>query len=853
MLDGLENNNYLITGPLTQISPDLIQEYRVSVNNFSAEYGRTAGFVANAITYSGTETFHGVGYLYFKNDVLNANDFQRNLRGAHRVPIKEVQPGVRVGGPILRNRLLFSSAFEQLRDRSRLDSANYLFPTPAYIANLPAQSLAKQLLTNYAPPVVPASTRNFSALPISPPSSINRSTALERLDYRAARDQVSFTGSMVLVSRPDFLWNPYAAFSSGLHQNTLASTLSDVHTFNPGLVNEARMGYSNDDLSYGRANPQIPTLVSSDGSKLPGAGFIFPYRNRNGTWQFLDNVVRTRGRHLMTAGVGLLLRSSNGTFAPGRDGEFFFSDLNAFAQDKPNIFEATVNRASLPTLQQPNFQREYRYKQYFLFFEDTFKVTPRLTLNYGLRYENYGSPTNVGAVKDALVQLGPGNNWAQELAGAQFVYSGSGNEKLFQTDQRDLAPRIGFAFDIFGGGRTLLRGASGIFYDRPFDNLWQELRVNNASLSIFRLTASSTNYLAGPATLLPPLASLYSPTTPPSVSMVENELKNARITSSFLGVEHQVLRNLSLEVNGLMTLGRRLITTDVINRFGGVYSSPLTRTVPSNIFYRGSQGSSNYDALTAVVRYRISSAQFQAAYTWSHSIDNQSDALRHDLLDFGFTSGTSTSTGAATGTGFSHQFDSGSDRGSSDFDQRQNFVYFGTWNLPAPRARTAWSYALRDWTLSGLGAFRSGFPYSVYALFGRANITNPARTQLASPTLINGGKLLLDKTGFGTPLFIGFGNSGRNVFLGPGFYNLDLSLSRRFAAPWLGESGRVVLRGDAYNFLNHANLNNPSPNLALSDFGQAMFGRSGVQSGFPSIAPLNETARNLQLGIRIEF
>jgi len=300
-------------------------------------------------------------------------------------------------------------------------------------------------------------------------------------------------------------------------------------------------------------------------------------------------------------------------------------------------------------------------------------------------------------------------------------------------------------------------------------------------------------------------------------------------------------------------LGRRLVTTDVINRLGGVYGSVITTTIPANVNYRGSQGSSNYDALTAVLRYRISSAHFNLAYTWSHSIDNQSDALHHDLLDFGFTSGSSTSSGATTGSGFSRQFDSGSDRGSSDFDQRHNFVYYGTWNLPAPRTRAPWSVLARDWTVSGLGAFRAGFPYSVYAFFGRANITNPARTELATPVPIKGGQLLLDKTGFGTPFFIGFGNSGRNAFLGPGLYNLDLSISRRFAIPWLGEGGRFVLRGDAYNALNHANLNNPSLNLLVSDFGQATYGRAGLQSGFPSIAPLNETARNIQLAIRIEF
>ena len=118
MLDGLENNNYLTTGPLTLIAPEAVQEYRISTNNFSAEYGRTAGYVANAITRSGGDQYHGLVYFYLENDALNANSFQQNLIGAPRIPDKQIQPGYYVGGPILKNRLFFSSAFEHFSNHS---------------------------------------------------------------------------------------------------------------------------------------------------------------------------------------------------------------------------------------------------------------------------------------------------------------------------------------------------------------------------------------------------------------------------------------------------------------------------------------------------------------------------------------------------------------------------------------------------------------------------------------------------------------------------------------------------------------------------------------------------------------
>src|SRR5262249_11380380 len=127
LLDGLENNNYLSTGPLTTVAPEAIQEYRVSTNNFSAEYGRTAGFVANAVTRSGGDAFHGIGYVFLKNDVLNSNGFQENLSGIRRTPDKEIQPGFVVGGPILTRRLFFSTSYEYFHSGGQQDPQPFTF------------------------------------------------------------------------------------------------------------------------------------------------------------------------------------------------------------------------------------------------------------------------------------------------------------------------------------------------------------------------------------------------------------------------------------------------------------------------------------------------------------------------------------------------------------------------------------------------------------------------------------------------------------------------------------------------------------------------------------------------------
>src|SRR6266550_3630238 len=157
MLDGLENNNYLVTGPLSPVASEAIEEYRVSTNNFSAEYGRTSGFVANAITRSGGNQFHGIGYFYLNNDVLNANGFQANLQGLPRNPDKQNQIGFQVGGPILKDRLFFSGSFDHLRSRSFQDAQPFNLPTTAFLKQLefaPADLISKKLLDQFPAPLV---------------------------------------------------------------------------------------------------------------------------------------------------------------------------------------------------------------------------------------------------------------------------------------------------------------------------------------------------------------------------------------------------------------------------------------------------------------------------------------------------------------------------------------------------------------------------------------------------------------------------------------------------------------------------------------------------------------------------
>ena len=868
LLDGVENNNYLITGPLTVLAPEAIQEYRVSTNNFSAEYGRTSGFLANAITRSGGEQFHGAGYFYLKNDALNANGFQENLQGAPRTPDKGSEPGYILGGPVLRNRLFFSSALDYLRSRSRQDPATFLFPTPNLLAFTTQTSLARKLLTEFPAPVVTSGNLFTAPLTLAPPVAVNRTLAIERLDYNQPDGKDRVMGRVLLnrVSEPDFIWSPYKDFISALHQNTWALGIGYIHSFRASLTNEARFSYSDDDLHWNRPHPEIPSLVSSDGVALPGSPAFYEYKNVNRSWELLDNVIWSRGRHLITAGAGMLWRSSDGYLTAGRDGEYIFSNIALFAVDLPAFVRASIDRIALPNIQQPDPNRSYGYRQFFLFAQDTYKVASRLTANYGLRYEYYGGPRNTGSVKDALVQLGAGSTLAQQLVGASVVKPpGSGDQQLFGSDKTDFAVRVGASYDLFGTGRTLLRGAYGIFYDRPFDNLWQNLRNNNLILPLLKLPSGRTNYLVPVSTVLATFQGQSIDSNFPDLTLVDPGLSNGYAHSYFAGVQQRVTEKLVAEVNLLGSYGRQLITTDIINRDFSTLAGRYNQNLP-DIAYRANQGFSDYNALTALARYRTSRGMVQGSYTWSHTIDNQSDPLTGDFFNLNFTSIQSTADSNGR-SAFSVQFNPLADRGNSDFDQRHNLVLFSYWNLPTPFAASKARFLLRDWTIGELAAFRSGFPYTVigttHAILGqglvlnnRPNIINPGQAVLANPVAVPGGVQLLSPSAFAEAAPSMLGNAGRNAFIGPGFYSVDLSIARSFGRRWLGESGRLKFRADMFNVLNHANLGNPDSLLTdppSPTFGIATFGRQGRQSGFPAVSPLNETPRQIQLSVKLEF
>jgi len=353
-------------------------------------------------------------------------------------------------------------------------------------------------------------------------------------------------------------------------------------------------------------------------------------------------------------------------------------------------------------------------------------------------------------------------------------------------------------------------------------------------------------------------SAILTQTTIAPLTMVQPGFRTPYVNSWFIGITSQLSGRWTLELNDLGSLGRKLVTTDLLNR--GLNPSL------GLISYRGNQGSSSYNGFSTVARYRAPFAQFQLSYTWSHTIDNQSEILLNDYFNLSPVRSTVPVSGNAV-SAFSRQFDSSADRGNSDFDQRHNLAFFSFWDLPAVN-RTVLRSFTRDWKFSQIAAFRSGLPYSVLASYigqpvtdrifnNRLNLVDPAK-MVPDPSVPAppGGQRLLSGAAFTIPPANVLGNTGRNAFRGPGFYNLDISLSRSFPIPWMGESARFTFRADAYNLLNHTNLIQPGNQLRVDplNFGLATYGQvPRLVTSIPDLAGIGQSGRQVQLFVRLTF
>jgi hypothetical protein len=877
LLDGVDNNDLQVSGPAARVSADAVKEYRMGTNNFTAEFGRVSGTIANVITQSGTNQLHGTAFEFFNHDKLNANSFDNNWRGLLKEPLQLHQFGGSLGGPLRRERLFFFANFEQQRSTTESQPVWYRVPSPRLVASASEGSLARQLLSRFPPPAgmqIPTDP-DSAGLNFSFPLSQRSNFAMGRADY-SLPDGRRLSARYVFSQQTDedFLAHLYEGFNASLvlrGQNVSLNYTADLH----GGTNELKFGMNRNSVSLLRPHPEIPFLFSGDGIVLPGSDSGSDFFYRDTVLHLLDNFSRLSGRHALKFGLEWRPYLHDSLFSPARDGAVGFSSVYDFLADRPSLLRIAVQRESgLPAADQ-DFWRYYFQNESAAFFQDDWKLARRLTLNFGIRWEYFGSPEPRKGTVDYNFVFGQGRTPGERIAAGRLAAG-----RLFAPDRNNFAPRFGFAIDLLGSGRSVLRGGYGIFFDRIFNSFWADARSNSVALrDLVNAPGQPPQFQY---TL--PIRSGVPPATrinPASSVAVDQELRTPYAQGWFLGLQQELTANLLLEVNHTGAAGRKLAAADIVNRIRSLPSTPQNfegRFNPNapDINFRSNQGHSDHLALQVALNRRWSRGfQFQASYTYGRTRDVQSDPFgRRTGTQADRRSSLSDTSFFTSVASFARQLDPNADYSHSDFDQNHNLVFNFIAQTPYVPGSTR---LFSGWQVAALAGFRSGFPFSVISgapgtvppgeipfyvepgsgllRFNRADYwgENAGEAFLDNPSEIPGGLVLLDAERFEKPAYNRLGNMPRNAFRGPGFWNVDFSLSRSFPMSRLGEGASVQFRMEFFNLFNHTNLNNPENLLESPTFGQASYGRQGVGSSQPSAAPLNEKPRRVQLALKLYF
>lgn len=836
------NLNDMVQNQITfQPSINTVQEFKVDNSTFSAEYGRNSGAVVNIATRSGTNEFHGELFEFLRNEALDA----RNFFSATKPPFKRNQFGGNLGGPIIRNKAFFFFSYEGLRQRQGL-TFNSAVLTPAERAGV-TNTISRQLLDFI--PAVNSGTNRFIGSGTAP---VNIDQWTGDVSY-ALGDNDRLHGYYAfqrdLRGEPNLQGNTIPGFGDIRQSRRQIFTLNETHIFGPKLVNEVRFGFNRIKITFNPNNPLDPTSLGIDtGVELPigipqitiggiglnfGGPAGFPQGRSDTTFVVSDTVSYLRGNHSLKIG-GEFRRFYNNNFNLDT-GTFSFANVAAFQVGDGNAFAITLGDRS----------SAIGTGALGLFIQDNFKVRPGLTLELGLRYDWNMTPTERF---DRFVVFDP--------ATVSLVKVGQGIDELYEQNNKNFQPRVGIAWDPTGSGKTSVRAAYAILVDQPVTNSVTGPTANPplarplSFQGLIRLaTAEDT---AGAAGLAP--------------STIDHNFKNAYVQSWNLNVQRELTPSLGVMIGYFGSKGTHLRISRNINQpINGVrpfirlsLSSPFRPdALLGNITQIESGGNSSYNALWATATKRLSkNFQFNASYTWSKSID-------YNSLN-------------SQGVVVQDSYNIRGDRGLSDFDARHRFVVSGLYEFPWRGNRL-----VEGWQLGMIFQAQSGNPINILAgnPLAIAGTTIGAGTGIATFTGLANTRpdLIGDPQIIGTPNqwftnsvcdprspvacpsgavfalpveLVGgvnryhFGSLGRNVLIGPGFNNLDFSVTKNTK---LTESVRMQFRAEFFDIFNRANFGQPG---RVAQVGSSTF---GVISSTRFPTGDSGSSRQLQFALKFLF
>jgi outer membrane receptor protein involved in Fe transport len=905
LLDGGENVDTFTATVGQSIPLDAVGEFRVITSNFSAEYGRAAGGIVNVSTRAGTNDFNGSIFAFNRVSRLASNDFDNNARGLPKDRFTRNQFGYAVGGPVKRDKLFFFNSTEWTRVRSIANVIN-LVPTAQLIAaSAPATRAAFANATLAATPTGRTFTvaqvvadrgvgaGAFASLPGNLPalqevrytvpadtgagSPQNTYQTVTRIDWNLS-DKTQLYGRYALE---DIVFlegsnasSPYAGFNTGLLNFNQNALLNLTHSFTPNFVSQTKLTYNRltNDQPLGAA-PAQPTfylrnVISSAfgiNIALPGylpfsPGSAIPFGGPQNVGQLYEDLSWTRGDHTFRFGGTYVYIQDNRTFGAFQNAVANLGTTGGYTQGFNNLvlgqvqqFQVAVDpqgrffpgeTVTLPAAQ-PSFTRSNRYNEFAVYFNDSWRYSPRLTLNLGLRYEYYGIQHNKDENLDANFYFGSGATEIERVRnGRVFRAPESPVGALWNRDLNNFAPRLGFALDLTGDGRTSVRGGYGIAYERNFGNVTFNVIQNPPNYAVVTVQAGAGGFgaIPIPTNNLGPLGGSSGTVPLPgrlNVRHVNENIRNAYAHFFSLAFEREIGQRTVASVEYSASMGRSLYDLTNPNRPGAacVYlgaaqcftaANPLallnTQYFPLNT--RGNKGYSNYNALIASLEssnLRNYGLQFTARYTYSSTRDNLSSTFSESNNQFAL--------------GLLDPFDPEIDYGFADFDIRHRFSGSFNWDIGIDRWTGATDgigrQVLGGWTLTGIVSARTGTPFSVYDCTNAAfslcprlvptaaystdgssivrQINEPNRFSLLNLTGQTPGNFFDPVSGTGEFNFPRPCQNEadrncmtqRNAFRGPGFWNVDLGLYKNFQ---ITEGTRLQLRAEVYNLFNHANL-----------------------------------------------
>jgi hypothetical protein len=847
-VEGVDNNRKDVTGPNTFVPSESVAEFTLLQNQFQAEYGHSSGGQFNTIVKSGTNQFHGELYEYVENRNFNAEDQTFKTQGILTNPrFDRNHLGGNFGGPILKNKLFFFSSFEYNPvGQSANAGAPVYAPTSAGYASLAHAPGVSQtnlgVLQQFA--VAPALTAGAPTVtvggvsvptgivPLAAPNFTNSYFGVLSIDYNISNtDQLR---GRFIYNRSDAI-NTGAdlpAFYTAVPTRSDTFTVAEYHTFSPTLTNEFRLGYerfSSSDPVGNQTFPgldQFPNLAFVNLNLQVGPNANFPQSTTNNVYSANENISWVHGNHTFKFGTEFRDYISPQFFTQRSRGDYEYTDAALFLQDITPDFIAQRNIGG----------RTYYGNQLatYTYAQDTWRIRPNLTLNLGVRYEFTTIPVG---------------EQAQSLNAAASV-PGVLNFKSPSADPFAFAPRVGFAYTPTKNGNTVIRGGFSMAYDVLFDNIGV-LSVPPQFSNTVDLTHANDNpgFLAngGISTAFGLAGSTPAQLRAATSAFIPDQKLPYSINYN-LSVEHVFAKDYTIDVGYIGTKGVHLITQEQLNRQSPVtatqniptfLSTPSAATLaalPLNLgqlraigdqvpLYANAgftapitsftpQGYSNYNALTVNLRKRLTNGlQYQAAYTWSHLIDNSTAEVASTFL---------------TPRRAEDFFNLAAEKGSSALDHRQRFTLSLLYDAP-------WFKGSSNWMLKNLAGnweFAPIYTYESPELFtpqsgvdsnlnGDAapdrTIINPAGvsgtaskvTGLSSTgaTLPNGNPNIVAylaqnpnaryiQTGLGA-----FANAGRNTEPSRPINNIDFSLIKHFT---VRERFKVDLAGQAFNLFNHS-------------------------------------------------